>query len=503
LAAVASGLLLTLAYPPLDQGWLAPFALLPWLIATCGATPTRAARDGLAFGLAFQALGLVWITHVTTVGYMIAVIVTGWWFAPLAAVAVAARQRGIPLVIALPPLWVAAEWGRSQLLGGFIWFFLGHSQWRYPLAQVADLGGVWLLSAMLAAFAGALADVLAGTQHGGLSRRVRWSGLAAASSVLLLGWCYGCWRLQQASFVPGPRLGLIQGNIPQAIKLERMDTVATILEPHVALTRQLAQEHPRLELIIWPETMMPGLPLDIARDHDFATRLARTIATPLLLGTNRLSRGGEPAAAWREHNTILHFDATGELLGLYDKRQLVQGGEYLPLRDVLPWVASVVRNMVGYVPDLTPGTALGRFATPQVPFGVVICNESTFPGLTRELAANGARFIINPTNDGWFEQSAELDQVVAICCFRAIENRVSFIRAANTGISCFIDPCGRVQRQLEVAGAIKAVRGTLVDTVQLDDRQPPQRWVGDAVAYIALALTTLLVGWCRRPIAAS
>lgn len=295
----------------------------------------------------------------------------------------------------------------------------------------------------------------------------------------------------------GPRLALVQGNIPQEVK-NRLPSLAVIIDPHVRLTRTLRGAQPAPDLIVWPETMLPGCPYTQADMGDLVGALARDVKTPLLIGCTRFAPHPQ-RDRWIHYNCQAWVGADGRLGAAYDKRRLVPCGEYIPLRGVAPWLPEIVRNMVGYVPDVTPGVAdPPLFEVAGAPFGVVICNESTFPGVSRATRRSGARFIVNPTNDGWFKESAELDQVVAICVFRAIENRVGFVRSANTGISCFIDPDGRVRSRLEVGGKQKSVEGTLTDVVRLDSRRPLALAVGEWPAYLAVLLSALLGLWLWR-----
>lgn len=496
------GALSTLAYHPVDQGWLIVLTPVPWLLSLAEPRARWVGWSGLAFGVGFLGVGLWWITHVTTVGYAIAVLAMGAWFAPMALLTSAARRRlRLPLTLVLPACWVACELVRAHFIGGFIWFFSGHAMWRYPLAQVADLGGVWLLSAMLAATSGALAELwLARVRPESSLPRAGWQ-VATCALLLFAADGYGRWRLATSSFEDGPRIGLVQASIPQDVKLERRDITETITEPHITLSEQLLAADPAPELIIWPETMFVGCPFSDPEERDRLGAMARFMGRPMLIGCNRMAPSADdPDDRWRAHNTVALVHPDGRLGAHYDKRRLVQGGEYIPLRDQLPWIQAVVKNMVGYVPDNTAGTEAVRFSlSDDSPgFGVVICNESTFPWLSRQTVAAGARFLVNPTNDGWFKESSELEQVVAICTFRAIENRVGLVRAGNTGISCFIDPDGRVRRRLLVDGKHKNVRGTLVDVVRLDTRVPLARSVGEGVAYLALLVSLLLGLGCWR-----
>jgi len=498
-ASVAGGLSMAAAFHPLDLGWLAWVAPVPWLVASCRPGARHVWLLALAFGAAFQLCGLAWIGEVTTAGYVFTAVSMGAHFVPAALVVTAARARlGMPLPLVLPAAWTASEWARGELyLGGFAWLYAGNTQWRWTaLAQIADLGGSYLVGIVVLVVASALAELAIARAWPASAHRSRWIWAAVALGLVVASVAYGTWRIATTRLTPGPRIGVVQGNIPQDVKLRQ--GVSEITDPHVDLTRALARAPERPELIVWPETMLPGCPFSEVGPRDLVRSLAKDAGLPLLVGCTRAERSGPADEPWRHFNSMVLVRPDGAMGPVYDKRRLVPCGETIPLRDVFAWLPSLVRNMVGYVPDVAPGSETVLFPIGAEQLGVVTCNESTFPALARGARARGARILVNATNDGWFKESGELWQVVAISCLRAIENRAAVVRAANTGISCVIDPVGRVTHRIDAGGRVMSVRGTLNERVELDDRVPWALVVGDAVAYAAIGWSLVVALWAWR-----
>jgi apolipoprotein N-acyltransferase len=124
----------------------------------------------------------------------------------------------------------------------------------------------------------------------------------------------------------------------------------------------------------------------------------------------------------------------------YDKIHLVPFGEYMPLTWLLPLGPGIAARQEDYsAGELMTVMHLNGFP----PFSVLICYEAIFPGLAREAVNNGAKLLINITNDGWFGRSAAPYQHVELARMRSVENRVWMLRAANTGVSAAFDPAGR------------------------------------------------------------
>jgi apolipoprotein N-acyltransferase len=479
--AVASGLALALAYPTVDLSGLAWVALTPVIITALG----RAA--GPAFGWGWLAGTVFFFTLLRWLNFTFSVYSAIPWplvYVPILALAGycalyvglfagvlawVARHRSPARALALAPfVWVGGEWLRGHVLGGFPWGLLGYSQYRaLPVIQIAELGGVYAVSFVLVAASSAVAALCV------LPWRRALPGAAAAAALVVMTLGFGAARLAVGDTAPAPtaRVGLIQPSIEQPLKFVPAHAART-LTTYAELTRRMAGD--RLQLLVWPETALPGM---LARDamlRLLITGLAREVGAPLLVGSIDASEGKPP----RYRNSA--FLVTGEgLADRYDKIQLVPFGEYVPLSALLGFV----RDWAEFVADLEPGVRPLVFLGPPAPFGVVICYEGIFPELVREFVKGGARFMVNMTNDAWFGRTSGPAQHLAMYPFRAVEHRLAVVRAANTGISAFIEPTGRIGRALPLFE-----RGILVEDIALRTTTTLYTRFGDWLAWLSLAV---------------
>ena len=499
-AVVAGGLALALAYPPLEWSWLAWLALAPMFLVALAASPRAALGWGSLGGLAFFLALLRWLNFTfqtySAIPWAIAwgptALLAGYcglWFGLVAwVVAVVARRRGPALALAIGPFaWVAAEWGRGQLMGGFPWGLLGYSQYReLPVIQIAELGGVWAVSFVIVAVNAALGGAVALP----LPRGALGLLLAIALAGATLG--FGFTRVAQlTAAAPGERargvtVALMQPAIAQPLKYEQEHASST-LRTYFALTRQLRPGD--ADLVVWPETATPTV---LRRDPVLTAALvglSREVGAPLLVGSVDFPDPRVPLP----RNTAFYLDERG-IQGRYDKIRLVPFGEFVPL----PGIIGFVRGWAEFIADMEAGTAHVVFRGPPAPLGVVICYEGIFPGLVREFVKDGARFMVNMTNDAWFGTTSGPQQHLSMYTLRAVEHRTAVVRSANTGVSAFIAPTGRLMRQL---GLFE--RGLLVERVPLRSRTTLYTRLGDWLPYLGLALSAAVLAVAARRAAAA
>jgi apolipoprotein N-acyltransferase len=263
--------------------------------------------------------------------------------------------------------------------------------------------------------------------------------LGIAAFALLGVLIYGHWRLDQVSRATEEAqpvmVAVIQGNIDQDRKWDPAFRRETIDQYH-ALT--LEQRDQPLDLIVWPEAAMPFF---FERDASHRAELIDFVArgnTPLLFGSPAVdSQGGERP---KLYNSAYLVKGDGTVSGRYDKLHLVPFGEYVPLERMLFFV----NKLADGIGEFVPGADAVVFTLDRFRLGVMICFEVVFPELTRAAVRNGATVMAAVTNDAWFGKSAAPYQHLDMVVFRAVENRVPFARAANTGISGFIDAAGHV-----------------------------------------------------------
>jgi apolipoprotein N-acyltransferase len=234
------------------------------------------------------------------------------------------------------------------------------------------------------------------------------------------------------------KVAVIQGNIDQVEKWLPA-TKATTLDKYLRMTRhELAGQAP--DLVVWPETAVPFY-LNESRELTRLTSLAATGGVHILTGSPH--RNIDPGAKnYRYYNSAFLIDGRGRVTGRYDKEHLVPFGEYVPLKKLLFFLGPLVEATA----DFSPGTDLHPIPCQNTRLGVLICFESIFPDLARRQTDAGAGLLINLTNDAWYGRSSAPWQHLSMAVFRAVENRRGLARAANTGVSGFIDPLGRMHR---------------------------------------------------------
>jgi apolipoprotein N-acyltransferase len=487
----------------LAVSWLAPACLL---LALRGLAPGRAARLGFLAGLAAHGAVLHWI-YVVTVRYGNAPPVVGV-VAPLALASYIAAhtclfaaawswlaRRGVRSPFVAAALWAAVDHLRSFSLTGFPWATLGYAQHASPLLLgLAAWTGVYGLSFATALGGAGLARIV--------DRRAPAAGLPALAVVLGLHALGPLAAPEPIGDGPRLRVGVLQGNVDQGVKWSPAFAERT-LAGYEALTRRAVEQGARV--VVWPETAVPG---SLSVHPDLAQRvaaLARETGALLVVG----SVGIEPsrAGSWREgevryYDSAFVIDAEGRVLDRYDKTHLVPYGEYVPLRALLGrFLSAVASGMTSG--DVSPGEAPRAIALEPpgggaLSAGIPICYELLFPDLVRRFVAGGAQLLLAITNDAWYGRTGAPYQFLAITALRSAETGVWTARAANTGVSAFIDERGRVRERTPIFET-----GLLVADVPLRSPEAPRTYYvrhGDVFAWTswaAVAGAAVLAG--RRP----
>jgi apolipoprotein N-acyltransferase len=500
-----SGLLLSLSFPLTDTftglSWLAWVAIIPLGLAVRHSSPKQALWLGWFTGTLAYTVILLWVIVVMQtygrlplvvslllllllaayVGLYVGLFAAGWRWLD--------ERRPLWSWLLAPMLWIALEWLRGHLLSGFPWALFGYSQFRQlPLIQIADVTSVYGVSFLLVQTNVAFVSVIKGflvtraepSRTGVMARLLP---LIVALLLVAVALGYGRWRMAtvDASSTPGLRVGLIQGNIPQEVKWDPAMRQAT-LERYEQLTREAAAQG--AELIVWPEASAPFI-FDEEPDYQMAIRsLAIETHSYLLFGSPAIAHGARVPALL---NSAYLLNPDGTTQARYDKRHLVPFGEYVPLGPVLGFV----NKLVSGIGDFIPGSGPAPMDVKNHQLGVAICFEIIFPELVRQSAQSGARIIATITNDAWFGRSAAPLQHFSMAVFRAIENRAPVIRAANTGISGFIDADGRIGPH---SGLF--VEAALVDTIQVSPVRTVYTRVGDifAIGCGILVAAVILIG---------
>jgi apolipoprotein N-acyltransferase len=486
---VVATFVMALAFPRTDWSFTPWLALAPLLAIATIRAPRTAFLWGWASGTVFFLVLLRWLQYTFQVYsaipwplvygpvFLLAAYCGFWTGAVAWAVSWLAARRSAALALGLAPfLWVAAEWLRGHLFGGFPWGALGYSQYLHlRVIQIAELAGVHAVSFVLLVVNAALAGCVV------LRWRDALAGTGAAAALLAATLVFGTVRVAEP--LPGEtvRVAIIQPSIEQPLKWEPRHTRET-LGIYFALLRRVAEQHP--DLIVWPETAAPTI---LRRDAPLIERFrtaSAELGVPMLVGS--IDAVGDPP---RFRNTAFLITDQG-IVGRYDKIQLVPFGEFVPLSSVLGFV----RRWAEFISQLEAGSHAVVFNAPPAPFGIVICYEGIFPDLFRQFVRDGARLMVNMTNDAWFGRTSGPEQHLTMYPFRAVEHRVSVVRAANTGVSAFIAPNGMIVRRLHLFE-----RGVMTEKVPLRVGRTLFTRLGDWLGLLSLAVTTaaLAGAWYR------
>ena len=502
--AFASAALFLISFPPFRLLIPVFLALVPAAIVVArkvdAGEPVRTSfRFGFWLGTMAYGLTLYWIaialsiyTKLSFLGYIGAVLV----MAPVVGVTMAAlhaarRATRLPFALLLPVVWTASEVVINYMSDlAFPWLPLGLAASRFPvLVQIADLSGVRGVSFWIVATAGLLTDAWL---HRADRRAV---GVRLASVVVLgLGVAgYGLWRLRSIETRFVAPIAIVQPNIPQEEKWqkENQDRIVTML---ASLTREGMQSSgPRL--VVWPEVALPGYLVQKPEWADTLRALSAPTRVPILFGILDVeflaARAADGTQEYQVYNAAMTTDSTGRIApqGPYHKEFLVPVVERVPFLDP-DWFAGL-----RYFGGFGRGKDQPPFRYPFGDAGILICYESIFPQLSREYRRGGAEILVNITNDAWFGRSLAPYQHEAHLALRAIENRVGIVRAANTGISGYVDPLGRFHGETKLetsASRTYDVHTTSVTTlfVRLGD------WVG--VGSLLATVALVAYAWVRR-----
>jgi apolipoprotein N-acyltransferase len=479
---IFSAVLLTLAFPRFDLEPLAFVAFVPFFYAAEGLRGRRAFWLGMVFGIHWFVFLYYWLAPVSMFGFLLLVIYQSLFTGAFMFAFTYVRDRTrLPLLLTFPVLWVALEYARSVGYLGFPWGLLAHTQYKWTLLiQVADLTGAWGVSFVVAAV-----NVLVYYIAKDYRTVATWlrAGGAVAGIFLILNLYGALDRVPEKKGEP-VRVGLLQGNIDQAVKWDPVYRDKTM-----SIYRELAFDAARAgaEIIIWPETSTPFYVEENKFYLNQIFDIAESTGTYHLIGSLRHEPRDEVIRGrdYSVYNAAFLVSPDRKLVYGYDKVRLVPFGEHIPWKWDLPALAESLFADVG---DFTRGSAPGVFETPQGKFGVYICFESIFPDAIYRYSRLDADFVVNITNEAWFGRSNEPYQHLAMSVFRAVENKTWLVRAANTGVTCFISPNGRIVRKSKIYTTVQ-----LTDDVYPRSRTTLYARYPRAFPYLILAVTGALI----------
>jgi apolipoprotein N-acyltransferase len=548
LAAIASGLLYAACFPPFNYDALCWVALIPLLTAIwfSGAQSKRRwARDillGYVAGLSFFWCVFSWLRTVTEPGWFLvgaymALYVAFWSLLcgllrpglrklrekPVEGVDAVTRRlneqyaaahgtrieaaapdeppvdsaarrspwlstlNNLRLAFLLAAAWVAMEWLRSVVFSGWGWNTLGaalHGQ--LVLIQVAEFTGVAGLSFMVA-FTNVI--LLATVRRFILETQVKpmrpHFDLTLTMAGIVGVMAFGLHALHVHRETKLLNVALVQPNIPREEKFS-VEFANKTFDLFTRLSQPALEANARTDLLVWPESSMPGPVLTDELSHQFVMNFSASAKTDLLLGTIELDET-------RAYNAAMLISEGGAPPQIYRKVHLVPFGEYVPGRHTIPLLASVVGEQVPDDFAFGKEFTIFKLSGDKAKVAPLICFEDTIGDLARQFVLAGANLLVNVTNDGWFLRSAGSRQHLANAVFRSVETRLPMVRAANTGVTCFINEFGNITQTLLDENGTPFTQGTLTGQVAVPLHQEPTFYVryGELFAYCCVGAMTL------------
>lgn len=483
LLALVAGTLTTLSLAPFDI-W--PLALLSVALLYLGLRETaakQAAQRGWCYGFGLFASGVSWVyvsihdfgaaspalAGLLTLGFVAGLALffalLGWLWVRL----LRNRHSALGDALAFAALWLALDALRGWILTGFPWLYIGYSQLDGPLAGLAPLGGVWLLS-----FAVALSATLLAAIPRLLADKAR---LAAAVVLPLSPWLAGltlkhhAWTTSKGEPLT---VAAVQGNVAQSMKWDPKK-----LEMQLLLYRDMTFGSHPADLIVWPETAVPILKEHAEGYLTMMAGFANQRESALITGVP--VRQPNAAGELRYYNGLT---STGDGAGTYLKQKLVPFGEYVPLQDLL-------RGLIAFFDLPMSDFARGESGQPLLQakglqIAPYICYEVVYPEFAAGLAAQ-SDLLLTVSNDAWFGRSIGPLQHLQMAQMRALEAGRWMIRATNNGITVLIDPYGQITEQIP-----QFEQAVLYgDVTPMQGLTPYLRWR----SWPLIAVCVLLLGW--------
>jgi apolipoprotein N-acyltransferase len=434
--AVASGLLVGLAFPPADVGPLALVALVPLLWVWHGGSPGRNALTGFVFGLVAFGIILWWARYFGAVAIAPLVIGEAAFVAAAGALVGAFARRGLRSPWLVAAVWVVLEALRARFpFGGLPWGELGVALHGLPWARaLASVGGVPLVSFAVVACNALLVDLGIGVR----TRRIRAAALASSGLVALL---VVTAVVDLTRFTPRTtgriRFALLQGNDQDRTLTRREIGSDYLFRRHLALADRLRG---RYDLIVFPESSLerdPTTNADVRRELVAVARAHDAVV---------LANARVPTADGGLANANVAYSPDGRRQGIYAKQHLVPFGEYVPWRRQLSFIGEL--DQVPF--DYEAGDRRVMFHAAGRPFGSVICFESAFAPLVRDYVRDGAQLIVVSTNNRSYRRSGLAAQHLALSQMRAAETGRPVLHASISGITGVVDAGGDVHDTSEL-----------------------------------------------------
>lgn len=496
--ALLSGLLLALSFPRFELYLLSWIAFIPLFFAIQNQSAVKSFLLGCLSGLSYFAGTLSWLAMtmhdfgglptLAAVGINLLLIAYLALYIGLFSLLIhlLTKVHKAALMLMAPVFWVLLEYAKGHMLSGFPWVSLAYSQYRnLPMIQIADFGSIYAVAFVIVLINAAIYLFILKSRSEGLCLRSI-SPLIVGLAVLLFTFSYGQFRLSQIS-LPSETVSVsvIQGNTEQSQKWDRPFRELTV-EKYLSLSKTTLQNNqlPRPNLIIWPESALPFI---FGSEADQEKRLIDFVKKEklgLIVGAPSITRATNmpPSEQISLFNSAFLLTPDEGIASRYDKMHLVPFGEYVPFSKLFFFAKKIVSG----ISDFSPGDTALVMSSGKNRIGVAICYEIIFPDLVRQFVKNGADIMTTITNDAWFGNSSAPHQHFSMMVFRAIENRVPFARAANTGISGFIDAQGRITTQSELG-----IEAALTEDLTPGDRSTFYTLQGDVFVTLCAMIAAI------------
>ncbi len=492
-----SAIILILSFAPFDLFFFAWVAFLPFFYFLYNASDHKTvAKGGLVFGLLYFFGNVYWIYHSLyyygsvplAFSFFIVILLSFYLALYIMVFALLYKnliKTNLPTCFYAPFIWISLEVLRTYLFTGFPWALIGYSQYKFLLiSQIADLTGIYGVSFIVILFNCFVFDILIFKRQKRnyplLSYYPIITNTIAVIMIFIFCILYGFNKLEESEGDRSIKIAIIQGSIPQDVKWDSRK-VLEIIDIYKKLTLKAEVFEPHL--VVWPETAVPFI---FDKHKNLSNDLINFVKMEniYLLFGSIMERETDNFT-----NSAVLLDQNGVIAYYYDKIHLVPFGEYVPLRKILFFVEKLTVGLGDY----KAGEHYNVAVTPFGRFSTLICYEIIFPRLVRKFYQKGGHFIVNITNDSWFGNTSGPYQHFSMAVFRAIENRKPLVRAANSGISGFIDSKGRIIRKTKLFE-----RTFMVESILVNEKMSFYTKYGDIFAYICIVVSLIFLIWNLR-----
>ncbi len=441
--AVVSALLLAVAFDIPGFSWLAWFALVPWLLALSKAGSRQAFWSGFLWGIVFYGIELCWFLKIFGPAAFVLWSILSFFIGIFGlAVQDGLRRWGrVFLLWGVPIIWTGIDFFRSECWWlRFGWLGLGYSQQGDAIAQVVSIGGIYLLTWLVASGSALVVFMI----RGGLKNYAAHALILIMISLLLVG---------MGAFLPVRDNGV-------TIKILGFEMESISTKEQDAILQKAIRENPDVKLIVLPEYATAEIVKPSSPTLDRFTEIAARGDALLVFGGREEADGGK---GW--YNTVFTIDPRGKVVHKQAK-----------------WVP------VQFFADGLPAKEQRLLSMPEGNVGIMVCYDITFPHVARRLRKLGAELFVVPAMERREWGSKEARQHAGIAKFRAIENRCWLFRVSTSGISQVVDAKGRVLKSLPVDSSEEIISGD----VQFIDGTSPYVRFGYLFGPVALAVTVIL-----------